>query len=168
MPLRTTQKVSKPFSDKEKAKIYARDRATWCFSGANLWLLDAPLRCGWQSDWVDHVKPRSRGGSAGLKNGVFASHTFNSKKRNNTANTAKQQLGQVLDTALTAPVSITKHGRPTFVLTSKEGYDSLTQLKFEHFKREVQIGFDSLDRGEFSARTFEEIAEEVVAAFKQG
>lgn len=84
-----------------------------------------------------------------------------------TANTAKQQLGQVLDSARTGPVSITKHGRPAFVITSKEDYDSLLQLKFEHLKREVQIGFDQLDRGEFSDRTFEQIAAEVMAEFKQ-
>lgn len=84
-----------------------------------------------------------------------------------TANTAKQQLGQVLDSARTGPVSITKHGRPAFVLTSKEDYDSLVKLKFEHFKREVQIGFDALDRGEFSKKTFEQIADEVIAEFKQ-
>ena len=45
-----------------------------------------------------------------------------------TANTAKQQLGQVLDSARTGPVSITKHGRPAFVLTSKEDYDSWVEL----------------------------------------
>lgn len=78
---------SKNFTDAEKAKIYQRDRATCCFSGANLWLLDAPLRTGWQSDWVDHRKPVSRGGTAKLENGVCASHTFNMKKRNNTADT---------------------------------------------------------------------------------
>ena len=75
-----------------------------------------------------------------------------------TANIAKQQLGQVLDSALTGPVSITKHGRPAFVLTSKEDYDSLTQIKFEQLKREVQLGFDQLDRGEFSTMSMEEIA----------
>ena len=77
-----------------------------------------------------------------------------------TANIAKQQLGQVLDSARTGPVAITKHGRPAFVVTSKEDYDSLMELKFEHFKREVQLGFDALDRGEFSTMTMEEIAAE--------
>jgi prevent-host-death family protein len=85
-----------------------------------------------------------------------------------TANTAKQQLGQVLDSARTGPVSITKHGRPAFVITSKEDYDSLIQLKYEHFKREVQLGFDALDRGEVSDRTFDQIAAEVMAEFPQG
>jgi prevent-host-death family protein len=84
-----------------------------------------------------------------------------------TANTAKQQLGQVLDSARTAPVSITKHGRPAFVITTKEDYDSLTKIKFEKFKREVHLGFDQLDRSEFSTKTMEEIAAEVMAEFKQ-
>ncbi len=85
-----------------------------------------------------------------------------------TANIAKQQLGQVLDSARTGPVSITKHGRPAFVLTSKEDYDSLVELKFEHLKREVQLGFDQLDRGETSKMTMEEVAAQVMAEFKQG
>lgn len=76
----------KEFTDKEKAAIYARDRATCCFSGANLWLLDAPLRYGWESDWVDHVHPASRGGAADVENnGVCASATYNMKKRANSA-----------------------------------------------------------------------------------
>ena len=79
-----------------------------------------------------------------------------------TANTAKQQLGQVLDSARTGPVSITKHGRPAFVLTSKEDYDSLTKIKLEQFKREVQLGFDQLDRGEISTMAMAEIAAEAL------
>lgn len=80
-----------------------------------------------------------------------------------TANTAKQKLGEVLDTARTAPVSITRHGRPSFVITSQEDYDSLVKLKFERLKEEVQKGFSQLDRGEFSERSFTEIAEEALA-----
>jgi len=79
---------TKTFSDPDKARVFVRDRATCCFSGSNLWLLDAPLRRGWQSDWVDHKKAISRGGTSDWeKNGVCASHTFNMKKRNNTADT---------------------------------------------------------------------------------
>ena len=77
-----------------------------------------------------------------------------------TANETKQNFGQVLDSARTAPVTITKHGRPEFVLISKEDYDTMAELKYENLKREVALGFDALDRGEFSTRTFEEIAEE--------
>ncbi len=80
--------ATKPFTDKQKAEIFVRDRATCCFSGANLWLLDAPLRHGWESDWVDHIRPMSRGGKSDpLENGVCASATFNMKKRNNSADT---------------------------------------------------------------------------------
>lgn len=84
-----------------------------------------------------------------------------------TANDAKQQLGHVLDTARTAPVSITKHGRPSFVITSQEDYDSLMKLKFERLKHEVQSGFDQLDRKELSSRGFAGIAEQVVGFQKQ-
>ena len=84
-----------------------------------------------------------------------------------TANDAKQQLGHVLDTARTAPVSITKHGRPSFVITSQEDYDSLLELKLKHFKREVQIGFDALDRGEVSKRSIAEIAAEALEIRRQ-
>ncbi|MGB0774484.1 MAG: HNH endonuclease [Akkermansiaceae bacterium] len=77
----------KNFTDNQKAQIYVRDRATCCFSGANLWLLDAPLSPGNQFDWVDHVQPSAKGGSSDVSNGVCASHTFNAKKRDNSADT---------------------------------------------------------------------------------
>lgn len=73
------------FTEDEKAEIFARDRATCCFSGANLWLLDAPLRPGYQRDWADHVRPLARGGKSEVDNGVCASHSYNAKKRHNTA-----------------------------------------------------------------------------------
>lgn len=79
--------VAKPFSDDQKSEIYKRDRATCCFSGANLWLLDSPLRHGWESDWADHIRPKSRGGGSDIGNGACASATYNVKKRNNSADT---------------------------------------------------------------------------------
>ncbi len=78
-------RVRTNFSDRQKAEIFARDRATCCFSGANLWLLESPLRPGWQMDWVDHIKPSAKGGKSDLSNGVCASHLFNAKKRHNSA-----------------------------------------------------------------------------------
>jgi|688.fasta_scaffold528985_2 prevent-host-death family protein len=84
-----------------------------------------------------------------------------------TANDAKQQLGHVLDTARTTPVSITKHGRPSFVITSQAEYDALLKLKFEHLKREVQVGFDALDRGEISKLSIAEIAAEALEIHRQ-
>lgn len=85
-----------------------------------------------------------------------------------TANEAKQQLGRVLDIARTGPVMITKHGRPEFVPTSKDDYDSMAELKYQHLKQEVQKGFDEIDRGDFSETTFEQIAAEVRAESEQG
>ena len=82
-----------------------------------------------------------------------------------TANETKQQLGRVLDTARTGPVTITKPGRPECVLTSKEDYDSMAELKYKHLKQEVQKDFDALDRGEYSNRTLEEILAQVKAEF---
>lgn len=79
------QRTQREFTDVQKAEIFVRDRATCCFAGANLWLLDAPLRPGYQRDWVDHVRPLARGGRSEVKNGVCASHSFNAKKRHNTA-----------------------------------------------------------------------------------
>jgi len=76
------------FTPAQRAMIYARDRATCCFSGANLWLLDSPLRPGFQVDWADHVRPSARGGRSEIENGVCASHTFNAKKRQNSADTS--------------------------------------------------------------------------------
>ena len=84
-----------------------------------------------------------------------------------SANVAKQQLGQVFDSSRTGPVSITKHVRPAFVVTSKDDYDSLVEFKIEHFKRETQLGFDALDGGGISDKTFEQIAAEVMAGFKK-
>jgi prevent-host-death family protein len=79
-----------------------------------------------------------------------------------TANEAKQKLGHVLDSARSGPVTITKHGRPEFVLTSKEDYDSMAGLKYENLKREVQKGFDDLNQGRISKRSVAEIAAEAL------
>ena len=83
----------KEFSDKTKAAIFVRDRATCCFSGANLWLIEAPLRPGAQCDWVDHIKPSARGGGNSASNGVCASHSYNQKKGNNSRDTLFQFFG---------------------------------------------------------------------------
>jgi prevent-host-death family protein len=75
-----------------------------------------------------------------------------------TANDAKQNFGHVIDQALQEPVSITKHGRPSVVITSDVEYKELMELKREHLKKEVHKGFESLDRGETSSRSAEQIA----------
>ena len=68
------------FTDRQKARIYVRDRATCSFSGLSLWLPDRGVASTYLSDWVDHVVPSSRGGLATLDNGVCASHFHNIEK----------------------------------------------------------------------------------------
>ncbi|MDA7497098.1 type II toxin-antitoxin system Phd/YefM family antitoxin [bacterium] len=79
-----------------------------------------------------------------------------------TANDAKQNFGHVIDQALQGPVSITKHGRPSVVITSDAEYKELMELKREHLKEEVRKGFESLDRGETSPRSAEKVADAVL------
>ena len=79
-----------------------------------------------------------------------------------TANDVKQNFGRVMDLALQAPVSVTKHGRPSVVITSEAAYQELLALKRAHLTAEVRSGFESLDCGEASPRTAEEIAESVL------
>jgi prevent-host-death family protein len=79
-----------------------------------------------------------------------------------TANETKQNFGQVLDSARTAPVTITKHGRPEFILTSREDYENLARSKFELLRSEVRKGFDAFDRGDVSTKSVAEIAADVI------
>ncbi len=79
-----------------------------------------------------------------------------------TANDAKQKFGELMDQALQQPVSITRHGRPSVVVTSDAEYRELLALKYENLKAEVSKGFESLDRGESSGATVDEIAEAVL------
>ena len=79
-----------------------------------------------------------------------------------TANEAKQNFGQVIDQALQGPVSVTKHGRPSVVITSDSDYKDLLEMKRKLLQAEVQKGFESLDKGEIASRTAEQIAEDVL------
>lgn len=83
-----------------------------------------------------------------------------------TANDAKQNFGLLMDKALSEPVTITKHGRAAVVVTSDVEYQELMSLKYANLKTEVEKGFASLDRGEVSSKTADEIAEEVLQAHK--
>lgn len=50
---------------------------------------------------------------------------------------------------------------------SDASHDPLVVLKYERLKLNVQIGFDALDRREFSDKTFEDIAVDALSEFKQ-
>lgn len=68
------------FTDKQKAEIFARDRALCSYSGISLWLADhgaAPSSI----DWVDHFKAAASGGAATLENGLCASYAYNWARR---------------------------------------------------------------------------------------
>lgn len=78
----------KEFPERLKAEIFARDRATCCFTGKSLWIFDYGASPLWDSDWVDHIQPSSRGGSGDAANGVCASSWANSKKSNNSRDSA--------------------------------------------------------------------------------
>lgn len=73
------------FSDKQKAEIFARDRAVCAFSGKSLWVLDYGVSPTFDIDWVDHIRPAARGGGNSIENGICASSFYNSKKRDNTS-----------------------------------------------------------------------------------
>lgn len=72
------------FTDKQKAEIFVLDRATCAFSGKSLWVLDYDLCPTYDVDWVDHIKPATRGGDNSIENGVCASSFFNAKKKDNS------------------------------------------------------------------------------------
>ena len=71
------------FTEKQKAQIFVRDRATCAFSGLSVWLFDQGIRPNIEIDWADHIVPSARGGTSDLSNGVCASSFFNIKKRDN-------------------------------------------------------------------------------------
>lgn len=77
------RKTRTEFSDRIKAEIFARDRATCSFTGCCLWILDHGA--AWHSiiDWVDHTQPASNRGASTPENGVCASWKANQRKNNN-------------------------------------------------------------------------------------
>ena len=68
---------------------------------------------------------------------------------------AKEDFGHVVDSALKAPVSITKHGQPAVVVSSNEEFREFLETK--RLRREVEKGFDQIDRGQFSTRPMDEL-----------
>jgi hypothetical protein len=60
--------VRKNFSDAVKAQAFARDRATCCYSGRNLWAADFGAIFDFPVEWCDHFVPSAEGGSAELSN----------------------------------------------------------------------------------------------------
>ena len=85
-----------------------------------------------------------------------------------TSHDAKQNFERLIDKALQEPVSITKHGRPSVIVTSDAEYQELLAIKHGRLKEEVLIGFSQLDEGEISERTNDEIANAVLQRYERG
>jgi prevent-host-death family protein len=79
-----------------------------------------------------------------------------------TSNDAKQRFGEVIELALREPVSITRHGRPSVVLTSDADYRELLAIKYQQLKDEVARGFNSFGKGESQAPSVDEIADRLL------
>jgi prevent-host-death family protein len=79
-----------------------------------------------------------------------------------TSNDAKQKFGEVIELALQEPVSITRHGRPSVVVTSDADYRDLLACKYERLKDEVAKGFDSFGSGAPAGPSVDEVAAKVL------
>ena len=66
---------------------------------------------------------------------------------------AKDKWGIITDAALHSPVSI-------------RDYRELQKIKYEQLKSDVRAGFESLDRGEYSAKSIDEIKKEARHRFE--
>lgn len=69
------------FTNRQKAELFVRDRATCAYTGRSLWLLDGGADPHFEVDWADHIVPVSQGGESTLTNGLCAGYQANSEKR---------------------------------------------------------------------------------------
>jgi len=73
---------------------------------------------------------------------------------------AKDKWGLITDTALREPVTITRHGRPSLIVTSVQDYRALQRLKYNQLKTDIQEGLDDLDQGRFSTKSVDDLIAE--------
>lgn len=64
------------------------------------------------------------------------------------ATEAKDKWGLITEAALQHPVTITRHGRPSLVVTSVDDYRTLMRIKQDQLKTDIQIALDQVERGE--------------------
>jgi prevent-host-death family protein len=69
----------------------------------------------------------------------------------------KNNWGSVQDAARQSPVSITSHGRPTFVVLDNQEYQDLVTAKYELLKDDIRAGIDDIENENFSERSVDEI-----------
>ncbi|MFV1982101.1 MAG: type II toxin-antitoxin system Phd/YefM family antitoxin [Thiohalomonadales bacterium] len=73
------------------------------------------------------------------------------------AKEAKNNFGELMDTAQREPVTIERRGRAVAVVISAKEYE---KIKLERLRARLAIGEAQADRGEFSNKTVKEIISE--------
>ncbi len=68
---------------------------------------------------------------------------------------AKDKWGHISDTAMREPVTITRHGRPSLIVTSVQDYQALQRLKHSQLKADIQEGLADLEQGRVSAKSID-------------
>ncbi|VAW71590.1 hypothetical protein MNBD_GAMMA12-70 [hydrothermal vent metagenome] len=77
--------------------------------------------------------------------------------RSIAAKEAKNNFGELMDTAQREPVTIERRGRAVAVIMSATEYE---KIKLERLRAKLAIGEAQADRGEFSTKTKDEIISE--------
>jgi prevent-host-death family protein len=73
---------------------------------------------------------------------------------------AKDKWGLIADTALREPVTITKHGRATLIVTSVQDYQALQRLKYARLKSGIQEGLTDIGQGRVSRKSVDDLIRE--------
>lgn len=79
---------------------------------------------------------------------------------------AKDNWGEITDTALREPVTITRHGRPVLIVTSVQDYQALQRLKYNQLRTDIQVGLDDLEKGRLSMKSVDDLITEGQARLK--
>lgn len=73
---------------------------------------------------------------------------------------AKDKWGLISDTALREPVTITRHGCPSLIVTSMQDYQALQRLKYRQLKADIQEGLNDLEDGRVSTKSIDDLIAE--------
>jgi len=73
------------------------------------------------------------------------------------AREARNNFGELMDTAQSEPITIEKHGRPSVVVLSAKEYD---KIKLERLRAGLAEGKEQASQGMFSEMTADDIIKE--------
>jgi prevent-host-death family protein len=79
----------------------------------------------------------------------------------------KNNWGSVQEAARQSPVSITSHGRPTFVVLDNQEYQNLVAAKYESLKDDIAAGINDIENEHFSEKSVDEIIKKAKSQNKQ-